>query len=309
MRRIIAGLIAIGLLMTASATVAEEEVDEEAIEESEEAAEESEEAAEDSEEAAEEAEEVAEEAEEVAEEAEEVAEEAEEVAEDSEEAAEDSEEAAEEAEEVDDDPLTFAEPSPSAPSSHPVLAITPRIGVTAPQPFNDLNSWPVFGLDLGVILPFDVGSMERPLQIGLDAFYTRPGADGSGTHAMLGGPDDGGADYNWELQQQMLTLQMTMLWRFMAPGDGFGAHAIVGPRIYLMESILNADGNSGADFGENRETNSEFGVVFGGGVEYELGPGSVAGTLLVGGSPLDQRITGEANTAAVNVDAGYRLFF
>jgi hypothetical protein len=99
------------------------------------------------------------------------------------------------------------------------------------------------------------------------------------------------------------------MWRFMPPGQGFSAHAIVAPRMYMMETVLEAASNEGSDFGEHRETNSEWGVVLGGGAEFMLGPGALFGTLLVGGSPLDQRITGEANTAAINVDLGYRLFF
>ncbi len=190
-------------------------------------------------------------------------------------------------------------------ASHPTLALMPRVGVTAPQPFGELESWPTFGLDLGIIMPFDVGSMQRPLQIGVDAGYTQPGASGTGTHAMLG---EEGATYDWDLTQRMLTVQLSALWRFKAPGQGFGAHAMIAPRVYLMESVMEAQGN-GADFGENRETNTEYGILIGGGVEYELGPGSVAANLLVGGSPLDQRITGESNTAAINFDLGYRLFF
>lgn len=284
MRRIFPAMIAIGLLMVGAPASADELEEEAADEEVDDV-----EAAENDEPADEEVDEA------------DAAEE--------DELAEEGEEVAEEDEETTDDRLAFGEPDPAAGGGHPMFAIAPRVGLTAPQPFNDLNSWPVFGADVGVILPVDIAGMERPLQIGVDVSYTRPGAEGDGTHAMLGGPDDGGADYQWELDQQMLTLQLTTMWRFGAPGQGFGAHAIVGPRIYLMESILNAEGNEGANFGENRETNTEYGVVFGGGVEYELGPGSVVGTLLVGGSPLDQRITGEANTAAFNLDVGYRLFF
>ncbi len=195
--------------------------------------------------------------------------------------------------------------APAFASGGPNIAVAPHIGVTAPQPFGDLNSWPVFGLDLGYILPLDVGPMERPLQLGVGAAYTAPGAAGTGTHSMLGSE---GATYDWELQQRMLSLQLTTIWRFMKPGEGLSFHALLGPRVYLMESVLNASGN-GADFGENRETNTEYGMVFGGGAEFMMGPGALFGLLQVGGSPLDQRITGEANTAALNLDIGYRLFF
>ena len=200
--------------------------------------------------------------------------------------------------------LLTAAPAVAQGSAHPNFSVAPKVGVTAPQLFGDLNSWPVFGLDVGYILPFDVG-MERPLQIGVGASYTQPGATGQGDHAMLG--DEGGT-YEWELTQRMLTLEVPIAWRFMPPGQGFSAHALVVPRAYLMESVMEASGN-GNDFGENRETNTEYGVALGGGAEYMLGPGALFGTLLVGGSPLDQRITGEANTGAVNLDVGYRLFF
>ena len=188
--------------------------------------------------------------------------------------------------------------------AHPNIAIAPQLGVSAPQPFGDLNSWPVFGLDVGYILPFDAG-MERPLQIGIGASYTQPSATGEGDHPMLG---DEGREYQWDLTQRMLTLQLTTMWRFMPPGQGFSAHGIIAPRMYLMESVMEAS-SDGSDFGENREGNTEYGVAIGGGVEYMLGPGALMATLLVGGSPLDQRITGEANTGAINVDIGYRLFF
>lgn len=200
--------------------------------------------------------------------------------------------------------LLAATPAMAA-DDHPSLAVAPHLGVTAPQPFGDLGSWPLFGVDVGYILPFDLG-MEKPLQIGFDVTYTAPGASGQGEHPMLG--DDGGT-YSWELQQRLLSVQLTTMWRFMPPGQGFSAHALLGPRLYMMETVLAAAGLENEDFGEHRETNQEWGLVFGGGVEYMLGPGAVIGTVLVGGSPLDQRITGEANTAALNLEVGYRFFF
>ena len=202
--------------------------------------------------------------------------------------------------------MVAATPALASSGDHPNFAISPHVGVTAPQPFGDLNSWPTFGADVGVILPFDIAGFERPIQFGVDGTFTAPGAEGEGTHPMLG---EEGAGYNWDLQQRMLTVQFTTMWRFMPPGQGFSAHLLVGPRIYMMESVLEASGNNGQDFGEHRETNSEFGVAIGGGAEYMLGPGAVVGTLLFARSPLDQRITGEANTGAFNLQVGYRLFF
>lgn len=195
--------------------------------------------------------------------------------------------------------------APAAAES-PNLAVAPHVGVTVPRPFGDLGSFPVFTLDVGYLLPFDVGPMQRPLQIGLESSITAPGASGAGTHPMLG---EAGGDYEWELNQRMLTLGMNLLWRFMPAGQGLSFHALVSPRMYMMETVLNARDGDGNDFGENRETNSEYGVLVGGGAEYMMGPGALAFTITVGGSPLDQRITGRANTAAIQAHLGYRLFF
>ena len=197
-----------------------------------------------------------------------------------------------------------ASPALADDGAHPDVSVAPQVGVNAPQPFGDLNSFAVVGLDAGYILPFDLVT-ERPIEVGVGASYTRPGATGSGDHPMLG---DDGRTYNWELQQRMLTLQFNARWRFMPPGQGLSAYAMLAPRLYLMESVMEAS-SDGNDFGENRETNSEYGVAIGGGAEYMLGPGALFGSVLVGGSPLDQRITGEANTGAFNIDVGYRLFF
>jgi len=93
----------------------------------------------------------------------------------------------------------------------------------------------------------------------------------------------------------------------MPPGAPLSAYAQIGPRVYLMNAVMTASGNGGADFGENEETNTEVGFVVGGGVEWLLGPGALFGAVKVGFSDLDQRLTGDANTGAAVVDLGYRF--
>lgn len=195
-------------------------------------------------------------------------------------------------------------PSPGLDAHDLILTIAPHVGVVAPQLFSELGSWPVFGLELGVILPFDAGSMIRPLTVAFDVMYTAPGASGRGTDPNLG---DAGAGFDWELNQQMLILELTGLWRFMPPGAPLSAYAQIGPRVYLMNAVMTASGNGGADFGENEESNTEVGFVVGGGVEWLLGPGALFGAVKVGFSDLDQRLTGDANTGAAVVDLGYRF--
>ncbi|MEC9396970.1 MAG: hypothetical protein VX475_05115, partial [Myxococcota bacterium] len=64
------------------------------------------------------------------------------------------------------------------PASSKSFVLGPQIGVVAPQLFSGLGSWPIFGLEAGYILPFNVGSMERPLQLSLVGHFTRPGTEG-----------------------------------------------------------------------------------------------------------------------------------
>lgn len=202
--------------------------------------------------------------------------------------------------------MCSATPALAGDSDPPMLAVSPQLGFTAPQPFGELGSFPIFGADVGYILPFDIADFQHPLQVGLEGSFTAPSAEGNGTHAMLG---ESGAGYEWHMRQRIFTLQLTTMWRFVPPESGVSPHILFGPRIYMMESVLEASGNSGQDFGENRETNTEVGLAFGAGAEYPIGPGSATGSVVFTRSGLDQRITGEANTGAFNLNVGYRFFF
>lgn len=190
--------------------------------------------------------------------------------------------------------------------SAPTFSLAPHVGVIAPQPFVDLGSFPIFGLEAGFIMPFDAGSMVRPLSLNFDVMFTAPRAEGEGVSADLGAE---GADYQWELVERMLILELSAIWRFTPAGKGLSAFAQVGPRFYMMESVMNAEGNNGQTFGENSEVGREFGFVVGGGAEYALGPGAIFGALEFSFSDLKQEITGDANNGALVLDLGYRLFF
>ncbi|QDG54380.1 hypothetical protein FIV42_27640 [Persicimonas caeni] len=201
-----------------------------------------------------------------------------------------------------------------AESQHPAatnsIVVAPHVGALFPQLTSDLGTWPVFGLSAGYILPVDLAGFERPIEIGLDLMYTQPGADGTGTDPNLGDPtSDTAGDYDWELTQRMLVLELYALWRFMPPGEFISAYGMIGPRAYFMEAEMVASGNDGQDFGTNTQTNDEYGLVFGGGADFAVGPGTIYGTLEFGWSDLNQRITGDSNTGAIVIDAGYRLYF
>ena len=194
----------------------------------------------------------------------------------------------------------------SSPSEPPMVAFGPHVGLLIPQLFSELGAWPIFGVEVGFILPFDAtDSMRRPLQLTLDVLYTQPAASGTEDAPALG---EDGQTFDWKLKERILILELGGIWRFMTPGEGLSPFATLGGRMYLMESVLTAS-SGGADFGENRETKMQFGFVVGGGVEYALGPGSVYGALELGYSDLKQRITGDSNTGALVLDVGYRFMF
>jgi len=198
----------------------------------------------------------------------------------------------------------------SAKADHPAhdlsLTIAPHVGVLVPQLFSELGAWPVFGLELGYILPFDAGSMVRPLEITADVMFTMPSASGTDFSPAFG---ESGEDYDWELVERTVVVELAVLWRFMPPGQGFSVYGQLGPRLYLTESVMTASSASGADLGENRETKTEVGFMVGGGAEYAVGPGSIFGALEFGWSDLNKRITGDSNTGALVLDLGYRLMF
>jgi hypothetical protein len=209
---------------------------------------------------------------------------------------------------TDTETQTQVELASDHPAATNAIVVAPHIGVLFPQLTSDLSTWPIFGLSAGYILPTDIAGFERPIELGLDLMYTQPGADGSGSDPNLGDADQPG-DYDWELTQRMLILELYALWRFMPPGDFISAYGLIGPRAYFMESEMTATGNDGQDFGTNTQTNDEYGLVVGGGADFAVGPGTIYGTLEFGWSDLDQRITGDSNTGALTIDAGYRLYF
>lgn len=189
------------------------------------------------------------------------------------------------------------------PSTSNVFVAAPHVGVMVPQLFNDLGTWPIFSLEVGVIPPME--SMNNPLELAVIGRYTQPGSGGGDRDPNLG--ETGGETYNWELTQRTVTLDVVGIWRGRNLAAKLDPYGLIGPRVNFMETTMTAQGN-GSEFGEVRETNVEFGMVFGGGVDYQLGPGTLFGELKFGWSNLDQTLTGDTNAGAFTLDAGYRFY-
>ena len=61
--------------------------------------------------------------------------------------------------------------------------------------------------------------------------------------------------------------------------------------------------------GDNTAQSTEVGLELGGGVDYRLGPGFVAGDVRFAYSGLDHSLTGKTNAGKVTVAAAYRVVF
>lgn len=175
-----------------------------------------------------------------------------------------------------------------------------RVGLVAPQPFSDLGSFALFGVEGGYIIP----ALERRIQVGGAFYYTRPPASGGGTDDRLAG-----GTYEWDLKQQMFIVEVSGSFRFLPPGGTITPFGRLGARVYGLRTSLDGESGTDADFGKHREGSTELGMVVGGGVDWVLGPGALVGQLDVGFSDLDEQLTGNTNTGALELSVGYRFFF
>ena len=155
------------------------------------------------------------------------------------------------------------------------------------------------GVEVGYILP----ALQRRLQIGGAFLYSRPPGSGGGSDTRLSGDS-----YDWELDQQMVVIELAALFRIFPPGPKLMPFARAGARIYLLETQLDGASGTVAEFGMHEEAFTELGFTLGGGVEYKLGPGTLTGELGLGVSNMNHILTGDSNTGAVEVTAGYRMF-
>jgi opacity protein-like surface antigen len=185
-------------------------------------------------------------------------------------------------------------------SSSASVTVAAKVGAIAPQLFSELGSFLIAGVDVGYILPV----AGRRIQVGAALLYSRPPASGGGSDPRLSG---GG--YEWELDQQMLIVELGGTYRISPPGGTITPYVRAGARIYMLDTRLDGESGASAEFGQHREGSTELGAAVGGGVDWAIGPGALVGDLGLGFSNLDEQLTGDANTGAFELSLGYRMFF
>lgn len=190
------------------------------------------------------------------------------------------------------------------PSTENLLVLGAHAGAALPA-FDDLGPWGTFGLEVG-ILPRLEEMKDKPLEVGIVARYSQPGATGNGSDANLGPT---GGSYSWEITHQTLTFDGILLWRFRNLSEILAPYVLGGARLNLTQTTLSGAADEDSDaFGTLRETNTHVGFVAGAGTDFHLGPGTLFGEITFGWTKLDQNLTELGTTSAFALDVGYRFF-
>ena len=180
------------------------------------------------------------------------------------------------------------------------VAVGARVGAIAPQPFNELGSFAIGGVEAGFILP----ALQRRLRVNAAFLYSQPPASGGGDDMRLSG-----GSYDWDLDQQMIILELSGVYHLVAPGSGMVPFVRAGGRVYMLDTGLGGASGEAAAFGTHQEAFTEVGFVLGGGVDLAVGPGTLVGEVDLGFSDMNEQLTGDANTGAFELTAGYRMYF
>jgi hypothetical protein len=170
-----------------------------------------------------------------------------------------------------------------------------EVGAMFPQPFTELGTHFVGGLELGYRLPF----AEQRFEIMLDAGYAPPA--NSFDLARREGT------YEGKVVSQQLHFSLGPRIHILRGTSPFNITVAAGPRLFLLKSTSNGSRN-GQAFAEYTEQSSQFGFFAALGGEYLLGPGAVFLDVDFGYSKLPHRITGSVNTGNIATTLGYRFF-
>jgi hypothetical protein len=168
--------------------------------------------------------------------------------------------------------------------------------------FNGLDPFLQGAIEAGWVF----SAMERSFAATLQVEYTAPSASGNQSESFDPERVPGGG-YSWELRQKELVFAPTFLYRMtFLRGSGFVPYAGIGPRIYLLESVVRGEAD-GEKIADTQERSTKFGFGIPVGAELALGPGSLTGELLFQWGPFDHSATGSTHLGGASLLIGYRL--
>jgi hypothetical protein len=175
------------------------------------------------------------------------------------------------------------------------IVIGGEVGALFPQPFTELGTHFVGGLELGYRLPF----AEQRFEIMAAGAYQPPA--NSFTISRREG------EYEGKVVSQQLHVSLGPRIHFLRGTSPFNVTLALGPRLYFLRSVSSGSRN-GQAFAEYREQSSQFGFFAALGGEYLLGPGAVFLDIDFGYAKMPHKITGDVNTGALATTLGYRFY-
>lgn len=164
-------------------------------------------------------------------------------------------------------------------------------------PFTPLRFAPTTRLEAGVELPV----LDRRLRILLGAAVLRPVVEGT-----LDDPRVAGETWSYTLHQTEWHLTLAPSVRIPDLGWPVVPEVAVGPALTLLRTRSDGDGNASTS-GEHVEEFTRAGIFASLGIAWAIGPGEATFHLDMNSSALRGTLTGQAPTAALAPQLGYRL--
>ena len=191
-------------------------------------------------------------------------------------------------------------PNPAESRATAGLVIGGKVGGGLGKPFSDFGVTPVFELELGYMLP----PLHRAIELFVIGQYAQPGVDGESEEADPRLP--GAEPLKYDVKQQWVALSLGALYRIDLGTDVVMPYGGLGGRMYMLKTTVKGS-VAGESFGENEETQMDYGLVLLGGIDIFLGPGALLAELSFGWAQLDGFVMRDTNLGALSLALGYRV--
>ncbi|MGD8863180.1 MAG: hypothetical protein PVI30_24410 [Myxococcales bacterium] len=163
-----------------------------------------------------------------------------------------------------------------------------------------VGATPVFELELGYALP----PLNRAIEVFVAGQYSQPGTDGTASEPDPRLPGDG--TFSYDITQQIMTVTLGGIYRLDLQNDLLMPYGGLGGRVYMLNTKTKGEVD-GQAFGENEETQTDFGLVVMGGVDIFLGPGALLAELSFGWAAVDGFVLRDTDVGSLNLAVGYRV--
>lgn len=163
-----------------------------------------------------------------------------------------------------------------------------------------VGATPLFEIELGYALP----PLDRAIEVFVAAQFSQPTTDGTASEADPRLPGD--SAFSYDITQQILTVALGGIYRIDLQNGLVMPYGGLGGRLYMLNTQVEGEVD-GQSFGDNEETQTDFGLVVMGGVDIFLGPGALLAELTFGWTSVDGFVLRDTNLGSVNLAVGYRF--